>query len=69
MTQLTLNIENPAVLPGIKEFLDKIQGVTIVSSTSVRKRKTGIDLALEDVRKGRVNTYKSSEELFQKLGI
>ncbi|MDE5763211.1 MAG: hypothetical protein K2K11_03820 [Bacteroidales bacterium] len=69
MTQLTITIENPAALPGIKKFLGKIQGVTITSSTAVRKRKTGIDLALEDVRAGRVNTYKSSEELFQKLGI
>ncbi|MCQ2113808.1 MAG: hypothetical protein MJY52_01950 [Bacteroidaceae bacterium] len=33
------------------------------------KCKTGLELAWEDVDAGRITTYSSSEEMFDKLGI
>ncbi|WP_297073542.1 hypothetical protein [uncultured Duncaniella sp.] len=42
--------------------------MTQISKTE-SKRKTGLDEALEDVAAGRVTTYNSVDEMFEKLGI
>lgn len=36
---------------------------------STKKGKSAIDMSLEDIEAGRVTTYKSSDDLFNKLGI
>ncbi|MDO5341320.1 MAG: hypothetical protein Q4F69_02550 [Bacteroidia bacterium] len=36
---------------------------------TAKKRKSGLDEALEDVRAGRVTEYESVDDLFEKLGI
>lgn len=36
---------------------------------STKKGKSAIDMSLEDIKAGRVTTYKSSNDLFNKLGI
>ena len=44
-----------------------MNGVSILPKP--RKRKTGMEEALEDIRCDRVTTYKSADDMFEKLGI
>ena len=67
MTQITLTIKDPKEASLIKQLLKKFDSVTISKTT--RKRKTGLDEALEDVAAGRVTRYDSVDDMFQKLGI
>lgn len=67
MTQITLNITDPKEASLIKKLLAKFDSVTI--SKPSRKRKTGLDEALEDVAAGRVTHYDSVDEMFKALNI
>ncbi|MDE7345789.1 MAG: hypothetical protein K2N48_03495 [Muribaculaceae bacterium] len=67
MTQLTINIEDKSILPHLKKILNALEGVSIAKP--IRKKKTGLDKALEDIEAGRVKRYESSEALFKDLGI
>lgn len=67
MTQITLTITDPKEASLIRKLLAKFDSVTI--SKPARKRKTGLDEALEDVAAGRVTEYNSVDEMFEKLGI
>ena len=78
MTQLTLNIEKPSVLQLIKKLVVELDGVSIAktprktttsSAITSQKKKCGLKQAMEYIHAGRVNTYNSAEELFEKLGI
>ena len=69
MTQLTINIEDKAILPHLKKILNAIEGVSIVKASHRQKKKSGIDEAYEDVKAGRITTYSSSEELYKTFGI
>lgn len=64
MTQLIINIESPGLLRKIKGMLEKIHGITINE-----REISGIEEAMEDVKSGRVNHYKSVEELFNSLDL
>jgi len=65
MTQITLTISDPKDASLIKKLLAKFDSVTI--SKPERKRKTGLDEALEDVAAGRVYHAASVEDLFDQL--
>lgn len=65
MTQITLTISDPKDATLIKKLLAKFDSVTI--SKTERKRKTGLDEALEDVAAGRVYHAVSVEDLFDQL--
>ena len=65
MTQLTLTINDPKDASLIRKLLAKFDSVTI--SKPSRKRKTGLDEALEDVAAGRVTRYDSVEDFFQEM--
>ena len=67
MTQLTINIEDKSILPHLKKILNALEGVSIAKS--VKKKKCGLDEALEDIQAGRVTYYESAEDMFKKLGI
>lgn len=67
MTQITLTINDPKEASLIKQLLKKFDSVTI--SKPARKRKTGLDEALEDVAAGRVTHYDSVDDMFKELGI
>lgn len=67
MTQITLNIEDGAIVPHLKKILEAIKGVTIVSSEP--HEASGLDEALADKSAGRTTTYQDTDELFQALGI
>lgn len=73
MTQVVVNIENPSVLSVFKKMVGLMNGVSIAKpvrrKAKAKEEKCGLDLALEDVRAGRINKYDSVEELFDKLGI
>lgn len=65
MTQITLNISDPKDVSLIKKLLGKFESVTIVKSS--KKRTTGLDEALEDVKEGRVYHATSVDDLFEQL--
>ncbi len=65
MTQLTLTITDPKDASLIKKLLSKFDSVTI--SHTPRKRKTGLDEALEDVKAGRVYHADNIDDLFRQL--
>ena len=80
MEQIVLNVENKSILPSLKRVLGNINGVTIakkpmaVGSTtygktgrSTKEKKTELDLAIEDVRKGNLHTFKSVDALMDYL--
>ena len=67
MTQLTINVEDKSILPHLKKILNALEGVSIAKP--VRKKKSGLDEALEDIKAGRVKRFESMEELFKDLGI
>ena len=67
MTQITLTISDPKDASLIKKLLAKFDSVTI--SKPQRKRKTGIDEALEDVAAGRVTRYDSVDDFFKEMGL
>ncbi len=66
MTQLVLTITDPNEASLIKKLLAKFDSVTISKPT--RKRKTGLDEAIEDVKAGRVTHYNSVEDFFKEMG-
>jgi hypothetical protein len=66
MTQLTINVDDRAILPHLKKVLSAIDGVSIAKPAR-RKRRCGLDEALDDVRAGRINHYDSAEGLFQQI--
>lgn len=68
MTQLTINIEDKSILPHLKKILNAIDGVSIAKPS--RKKKCGLEEALEDVKAGRVHHAESVDDMFkQVLGI
>lgn len=64
MTQLILNIESPSVARAIKALVKNISGVEIVGA-KLRKKKTGFELAMEDVKDGRLIEYSSVKEMIE----
>ena len=65
MTQLTINVED---LPHLKKILNAIEGVSIAKPS--KKKKCGLDEALDDVKAGRVHCADSVDDMFKQiLGI
>ena len=67
MTQLTINVEDKSILPHLKKLPNAIEGVSIAKPS--RKKKCGLDEALDDVKAGRVHRYDSVDDMFKSLGI
>lgn len=68
MTQLVLNIEDEAMLAPLKKVIKAMNGVSI--APKVRKRKSGIEEAMEDIAAGRIHHANSVDEMFKDiLGI
>lgn len=65
MEQIIINVEDKSILRSLRKILSSLNGVSIVKS--VRKRKSGLDEALEDVKEGRVYTAENSEEMFKHI--
>lgn len=67
MNTITIQVEDSSVMNGLKKVLRSMNGVVIVPTR--KKKKTGIEEAMDDIRHGRVTEYKSAEDMFEKLGI
>lgn len=65
MTQLTINIEDKTILPHLKKILSAIEGVSIASVR--RKKKCGLEEALEDVKAGRIYRASSVDDMFNQI--
>ena len=65
MTQLTFNIEDKSILPHLKKILNAIEGVSIAKPS--RKKKCGLDEALDYVKAGRVHRYESVDDMFRQV--
>lgn len=67
MTQITINIENKAIIPHLKKILNALDGVSVASPQ--RKKKSGLAEAVADVKAGRINRYESADDFFKTMGI
>lgn len=68
MTQIVINIEDKSILPHLKKILNAIEGVSL--DKPMRKKKSGIEEAFEDIKAGRVTPVDSVDDMFnQILGI
>ena len=65
MTEITLRVTDESLLPSFRKLIRSIDGIDIVPTK--RKRKSGIEQALEDVDAGRVTEWKSADEMFKTL--
>lgn len=65
MTEITLRVTNESLLPSFRKLIRSIDGIDIVPAK--RKRKSGIEQALEDVAAGRVTEWESADEMFKTL--
>lgn len=54
-------------MSGLKRVLKSMNGVVIVPPQ--KRRKMGMEEAMDDIRHGRVTEYKSAEDMFMKVGI
>ncbi|MDO4335951.1 MAG: response regulator [Bacteroidales bacterium] len=66
MTQLTINVDNPSILPSLKKILNALEGVSIATP---KRKLTGIVETYEDIKAGRVTLYDSVEDMFKSLVI
>lgn len=66
MTELTLTVEDDSLLPSLRRVLRSLPGVHI--KPAPRKRKTGIEQALEDEAAGRVTEWTGGiDEMFDHI--
>lgn len=63
MQQITINVENPSIMPSLRRVLNAIEGISIVPA----RRKTGIEEAEDDIRKGRVYKAVSVDDMFKQI--
>ena len=76
MATIILEVPDESLVSKIKSACKMLVGVTSVKVQKASKEKdyditktTGYREAMDDVKNGRVTTYDSVEDLFQKLGI
>ncbi|MBQ4377237.1 MAG: hypothetical protein II793_06050 [Bacteroidales bacterium] len=63
---LTLQVDDASLMPSLKRVLRSIEGVHIVPAK--RKRKSGIEQALEDEAAGRVTEWTGDiDEMFDQI--
>lgn len=60
--QLLVSISDPSMLSKLKNAIKMLNGVSSISV--LKPKKTELDLAHEDVAKGRVTKWNSVDEMF-----
>lgn len=65
MTELVIEVEDKSILASLKKILSNLDGVKVRSNT--RRKKTGLELALEDVEAGRVTEWESIDAMFETI--
>ncbi|MBR1688973.1 MAG: hypothetical protein IJ710_10710 [Prevotella sp.] len=68
MTQLVITLKDRSYLPNIRRIVKSLVGVEKVSVPR-KQRLSRYEQSLLDAKEGRVNSYASSEEFFEKMGI
>lgn len=63
-----VNFEDMSMARDIKKAISMVRGVTKVCMPK-RKKLSAMEQSMDDIRKGRVETFSSSEEMFKSLGI
>lgn len=61
MAQLTVSIEDASMIDQIRQAISMLRGV--VSVTTKKQPKTGMERAVEDIKNGRVYEANSVEDL------
>ncbi len=70
--QIILNVENSGILASLRKVLAAMEGVSIVNPSRTKSKKgksSSYEQAREDISAGRVNTYKTLEDFYHKMGI
>ena len=66
MTEITIKVSDESLLPSFRKLIRSINGFDIVPAK--RKRKSGIEQALEDEAAGRVTEWKGGiDEMFDQI--
>ncbi len=67
LIRLIMDINNNATIEKIRSY---IQGLSVVAPDETKKtRLTSYEQARKDIREGKVNTYNSLDDFYQKMGI
>ena len=64
MTELTLKVTDESLIPMLRKLFRSMEGVEVAPR---RRRKSGIELAYEDVKAGRITQWGSPDEMFNAL--
>lgn len=63
MAELLIEVENESFLSSLRKVLSSMDGVKVKRAS--QRKETGLELALEDVKEGRVTEWNSVDEMFQ----
>lgn len=70
MVQITLQFENVSIKNRLLKVIELMKGVSVVKpNVKEKKKKSGLDEALEDVKSGRISEYASVDAFFKEMGI
>lgn len=65
MTQMTLNIEDQASGKLLRALIKHLPGISIAKP--IKKRKSGLEKALDEARAGKVTHYDSVDDLINHI--
>ncbi len=66
MTEITLKVTDESLLPMLRKLFRSMEGVEMVTH---RRKKSGIEKALDDVKAGRVTKWDSPDQMFDALSL
>ena len=66
MTEITLKVTDESLLPMLRKLFRSMEGVEMVTH---RRKKSGIEKALDDVKAGRVTEWDSPDQMFDVLSL
>lgn len=65
--QILVTVDDASLIKDLKRAIKMMRGVSDISI--IKPKKTEIQMALEDVKAGRINEYADKQELFDKLDL
>ena len=64
MKEITLRVSDESLLPMLRKLFRSMDGVEVVTR---RRKKSGLEKALEDVAAGRVTKWEDEDKMFESL--
>lgn len=64
MKEITLRVSDESLLPMLRKLFRSLDGVEVVTR---RRKKSGLEKALEDVAAGRVTKWENEDQMFESL--